>query len=405
MKEFNNKEHDFSSKLRQSSVIKRLKEYISWRRSLDASDTSDAFPDYGPLSINLDLTTACNFNCPHCVDSKIINAGKILKLEEVKQTIDTLKSHGLMSVILIGGGEPTLHRDFEEIVQHLKNRNMQVGIVTNGSRLHLIKNTAEILEKNDWLRISIDAATEKTFARSHNPKNNITLKTILSNAREFKKINTSISMGYSFVIVWEGIYINGKELCPNIDEIPEAVRLAKDSDFDYISFKPCLLKLDYSQKESLFDPPDKNREKKVIKEIMNNLQTAKKIANNKIKILESVNLSELISGKVHEMKRQPVICHAQFFRTVVTPSGIFHCPAFRGADKAIIAGHNGYNNKDRFNTSQKKLARSIANFDAEQECSVIACFYHHLNWWIENFIHSNKNIDEIEKISDNNFFL
>jgi len=105
------------------------------------------------------------------------------------------------------------------------------------------------------------------------------------------------------------------------------------------------------------------------------------------------------------MKRQPVICHAQFFRTVVTPSGIFHCPAFRGADKAIIAGHNGYNNKDRFNTSQKKLARSIANFDAEQECSVIACFYHHLNWWIENFIHSNKNIDEIEKISDNNFFL
>jgi hypothetical protein len=160
-----------------------------------------------------------------------------------------------------------------------------------------------------------------------------------------------------------------------------------------------------AQKESLFDPPDKKREKKVIEEIKNNLQKAKQIANKNIKILESVNLSALISGKVHEMKRQPKICHAQFFRTVVTPSGIFHCPAFRGADKANISECNGYNGKNKFNDTQQNLAHSIATFDAEKECSVIACFYHYLNWWIENFIHSNKNLDELEKINDDNFFL
>lgn len=403
MEKLKNKEHDFSSKLRQSSVIERLKEYILWRRSFEASDTGVAFPDYGPLSINLDLTTACNFRCPHCVDSKIINSGKILDTEKLKQSIDTLKSYGLMSVILIGGGEPTLHRDFEEIVSYLKNRGMQIGIVTNGSRLHHIKKIAEILDEKDWLRISIDAATEKTFARSHNPKNNISLETILSNAREFKKLNPRISMGYSFVIVWEGIYINGKELCPNIDEIPQAVRLATDHDFDYISFKPCLLKA--AQKESLFDPPDKIREQKVIEAIKSNLQKAKQIANKKIKILESINLSELMGGKVHEMKKQPKTCHAQFFRAVLTPSGIFHCPAFRGADKAKIGNYNGYDGENKFNDTQQDLAHSIANFNAEQECSVVACFYHHLNWWIENFIHSNKDVDEIEKVKDGDFFL
>jgi wyosine [tRNA(Phe)-imidazoG37] synthetase (radical SAM superfamily) len=403
MEKLKNKEHDFSSKLRQSSVIKRLKEYISWRRSFEATDTGNAFPDYGPLSINLDLTTACNFRCPHCVDSKIINSGKILDTKDVKQSIDTLKSHGLMSVILLGGGEPTLHRDFEEIVRYLKNRDMQIGIVTNGSRLHHIKNIAEILEEKDWLRISIDAANEQTFTRSHNPKNNINLETILSNARKFKKLNPRISMGYSFVIVWKDFYINGQELCSNIDEISEAVRLAKDHDFDYISFKPCLLKSD--QKETLFEGLDTKRKKKLIEEVKSNLQKAKQIANGKIKILESVNLSELISGKVHEMKRQPKICHAQFFRTVVTPAGIFHCPAFRGADKAEIAKYNGYNGENNFNDTQQNLAHSIANFNAEQECSVVACFYHHSNWWIENFIHSNKNLDEIEKIKDDNFFL
>ena len=91
MEKLKNKEHDFSSKLRQSSVIKRLKEYISWRRSFEASDTGEAFPEYGPLSINMDLTTACNFRCPHCVDSEIINVGKVLDTEEIKQSIDTLK--------------------------------------------------------------------------------------------------------------------------------------------------------------------------------------------------------------------------------------------------------------------------------------------------------------------------
>ncbi len=405
MENLKNKEHDFSSKLRQSSVIERLKEYISWRRSSEASGTSYAFPDYGPLSINLDLTTACNFKCPHCVDSKILNTGKILDTKKIKQSIDTLKSHGLMSVILLGGGEPTLHKDFEEIVRHLKNREMQIGIVTNGSRLHHINNIAEILEGNDWLRISIDAASETTFSKSHNPKNNIKLETILSNALEFKELNPRITMGYSFVIVWEGIYINGQELCPNINEISEAVHLAKAYCFDYISFKPCLLRLDVSQKESLFDPPDQKREKKVVEKIKNNLQKAKQIADGKIKILESVNLSALIRNKIHELKRQPRTCHAQFFRTVVTPSGIFHCPAFRGVDKAKISEFNGYNEENKFNDTQQHLAHSIANFNAEQECSVIACFYHHSNWWIENFIHSNKNLDEIEKVKDNNFFL
>ncbi len=71
--------------------------------------------------------------------------------------------------------------------------------------IKLQKKITEILEEKDWLRISIDAASEKTFARSHNPKNNINLETILSNAREFKELNPRISMGYSFVIVWEGI--------------------------------------------------------------------------------------------------------------------------------------------------------------------------------------------------------
>jgi organic radical activating enzyme len=399
------KEHDFSAKLRQASVIDRLKAYIEWRRNRGTTNVANLMPEFGPLSINLDLTTACNFACPHCVDSGIINTGESLDIDTVKSSLDTLKSQGLLSVILLGGGEPTLHKDFEEIVRYIKNKNLQLGIVTNGTRLKRVENVADLLEEKDWLRISIDAARQETFFKSHRPKSGVTLRDILHKSRQVKLKNPKLSLGYSFVIVWEGIEVGGHRLFANINEIPQAVQLARDFAFDYISFKPCLLKLGVSQKESLFDPPDIEREKKVIEDIRLNLAKARDIADGKIKILESLNLKALIDRKVHELKRQPEMCHMQCFRTVLSAAGIFHCPAFRGSQKAKIADQRGYLEGEPLLDTFRNLTRSIEHFDAEKECAVIACFYHHVNWWLEDFINSDKGVEELDEIADNDFFL
>ena len=135
------------------------------------------------------------------------------------------------------------------------------------------------------------------------------------------------------------------------------------------------------------------------------MQKAKDTTNGEIKILESVNLRALLENELNELKRQPKRCHMQFFNTVVTPSGVFHCPAFRGVDKAKIAECKGYTEKNKFDETLQILTDSISTFDAEKECNVVACFYHHVNWWLENFIHSDKNVNEIEKVEDDNFFL
>jgi wyosine [tRNA(Phe)-imidazoG37] synthetase (radical SAM superfamily) len=311
---------------------------------------------------------------------------------------------GLLSVILLGGGEPTLHKDFEKIVRHIKSKNLQVGIVTNGTRLARVEKVIDELKEKDWLRISIDAARNDTFIKSHRPKNRTTLNDILEHAKQIKTLNPNLSLGYSFVIVWEGIEIEGHELYPNIAEIPEAVRLAREFSFDYISFKPCLLRLEGSQKESLFDPPDIEREKKIIKTIKLNLEKAKNVAGSKIKILESINLKAMLNQKVHELKRQPRLCHMQYFRTVLAPSGIVHCPAFRGIEKAKIADHRGYAGNRHLDSTLENVACSIETFDAEKECSVIACFYHHVNWWIEDFINSDKDVEELAAVMDDDFF-
>jgi MoaA/NifB/PqqE/SkfB family radical SAM enzyme len=403
MKKLKHKEHDFSSKLRQSSIIERLKKYIAWQRNAGTTNAGHSLPNIGPISINLDLTSACNFACPHCVDSKIINTGKYLDTEDVKHSLDILQSHGLLSVILLGGGEPTLHKDFGEIVSYIKSIGLQLGIVTNGSKLSRVAKVVTLLEKHDWVRLSLDAASQETFVKLHRPKTNVTLHDILHSAREVKMRNPNISMGYSFVIIWEGLYLNDA-LYPNIHEIPEAVRLAIKYGFDYISFKPCLIRLQDSQKETLLNSLDREKEQRIIKDIRNNLQKAKIVAADKIKVLESVNLRAMMENMVHELKRQPQICHMQFFNTVVTPSGIFHCPAFRGVEKAKIAESDGYVGEKKFYETLQNLAHSITAFDAEKECSVVGCFYHHANWWVEEFINSDIRVDEIEKVEDDNFF-
>jgi len=399
------REHDFSSKLRQEATLQRLKDYIQWQRKSNVNAPDRALPISSLISINLDLTSACNFSCPFCVDSKLINAGESLILEDIKRTIDTLHSHGLLSVILIGGGEPTLHKKFEEIVHYIKSKKLQVGIVTNGSRLEKIEAVVGELREKDWIRISIDAAGEGTFKDLHLPKTQVTLHRILENAKKVKEKNPAISLGYSFVIIWEGVEVNGHKLSSNLHEIKRSVELAREFSFDYVSFKPCLIRWSESQRETLLKNVGKAEEDKIIDDIKRYLSEAKRFAGKQIKILESSNLKAILNQETDRIKRQPRRCHMQFFRTVVTPFGIFHCPAFRGVKEARIGERDGYLSESQLKESLKRTAESILTFDAEEECKEVGCFYHRTNWWLEEFIHSDKDVHEIEKVENDNFFL
>jgi MoaA/NifB/PqqE/SkfB family radical SAM enzyme len=405
MRKIKEREHDFSSKLRQDATLQRLKDYIQWQRKCEAGASDQGLLDVSPVSINLDLTSACNFSCPFCVDSKLINAGRSLTLEEVKKTVDTLHAYGLLSVILIGGGEPTLHKDFEKIVRYIKSKNLQIGIATNGTRLERIETVMDSLKEKDWIRISIDAGEEGTFKKLHHPKTEVTLIRILEKAKRLKERNSIVSLGYSFVIVWEGMEINGKRLSPNIHEIGRSVELARDFSFDYVSFKPCLIRMEESHRETLLKDVDRTKEKEIIDAIRVHLEEAKRSAGDQIKILESSNLKAMLNQETDQIKRQPKRCHMQFFRTVVSPFGIFHCPAFRGVEEAKIGAPDGYLSAKKFKESLKKTAQSILTFDAEEECKDVGCFYHRTNWWLEEFIQSKEDIHEIEKIENDNFFL
>ncbi|HMK77282.1 MAG TPA: radical SAM protein [Thermodesulfobacteriota bacterium] len=405
MEKLREREHDFGSKLRQDATLQRLKDYIEWQRDCNIQASGRGLPIFSPISINLDLTSACNFSCHFCVDSRLINAGKTLALEEVKKTIHTLHSHGLLSVILIGGGEPTLHRDFGQIVRYIKGKRLQVGIVTNGSQLERIETVVQELKEKDWVRISIDAAGEEVFKALHVPRTRVTLRGILEKAKKVKKKNPLVSLGYSFVVVWEGVEINRKRLRPNLDEMTRSVELAREFSFDYVSFKPCLVRWNESQRETLLKNVGKTKEEEIIDQIKIHLQEARHAAGDQVKILESSNLKAMLNREIDQIKQQPARCHMQFFRTVVTPFGIFHCPAFRGVEEARVGMPDGYLSETKFRETFQRAAESIRTFDAKEECKDVGCFYNRTNWWLEELIHSKKDVRDLEKVENDNFFL
>jgi wyosine [tRNA(Phe)-imidazoG37] synthetase (radical SAM superfamily) len=385
--------HDFTAKLRQPLVLPRVKDYVKWQKAVRQGIKIEA-PNLTPISINLDLTTACNFRCGHCIDINVINSNSKFDHKELLLSLENIVKGGLRSVSLIGGGEPTLYPQFEEIVKFLKNRDIQVAIVSNGSRGKIIYDAVRCLkaEDKDWARLSIDAGTNGTWQKIHKPVPKITLEEVCSWVLKIRSRNPQLPIGFSFVITWEKAKdVKGYNIVPNMDEIVIATKLARKYNFSYISFKPSLTRLGDDGVEAI-DPTITTGS--AITRIREAINEAKKYENKNFKVIESTNLKVLEENTWRNLTHQPRTCHMAAFRQVLSPIGLFHCPGFRGIKKSYISNKDAYCDEN-INQTQKAVANILTNFDASKECSDCTCLLNQTNWWIEKAITGEINIDEV----------
>lgn len=387
------KKHDFTAKLRQPDVLSRLKKYVEWQRAIRQGIKIET-PNLAPISINLDLTTACNFRCEHCIDIDVINAKSGFDHEELLSSLNNMIERGLRSVILIGGGEPTLYQRFFEIVEYLKKHGIQVAISSNGSRGETLYNAARLLrpEMKDWFRLSLDAGTNDTWQIMHKPVLKTTLEEICGWVPKIRNVNPNLSIGFSFVITWdEAKNERGINVVKNINEVVAATKLAREYGFSYISFKPFLARFSSDGVEAV-DQATINR---TISLLSKAVDEAKTYETKDFKIIESTNLKVLRQGNWQDFMHQPKTCHMTMFRQVLSPIGLFHCPGFRGIEKSHISDKNAYRNGSIENTP-KAVANILARFDAGKECADCVCLFNQANWLIENAINGEIDIEKIE---------
>lgn len=83
--------------------------------------------------IDLYVTNKCNLKCGFCsVKAGSYNAE--ISLPRIKEIIDEAVKFGLKDLHLTGG-EPTLRKDLEEIVEYANSKNINLRLITNGTLL------------------------------------------------------------------------------------------------------------------------------------------------------------------------------------------------------------------------------------------------------------------------------
>jgi mycofactocin biosynthetic radical S-adenosylmethionine protein MftC len=111
-----------------------------------------------PICLTWELTYACNLACVHCLSSSGRRDPRELTTAECKAVIDELERMQVFYVN-IGGGEPTVRKDFWELVQYATAHKVGVKFSTNGSRI--TPQRATWLAASDYVdvQISLDGAT------------------------------------------------------------------------------------------------------------------------------------------------------------------------------------------------------------------------------------------------------
>ncbi|MCK9613503.1 MAG: radical SAM protein [Bacteroidales bacterium] len=153
------------------------------------------------LGINLLPTHVkfCSFNCIYCecgwTEASDVSQANFHPREEIFRELETklltLKGQQLDvdSLTYAGNGEPTMHPQFNEIVDDtlsLRDKYFplaKVTVLSNSTMLSNEKVFRALLKTNNLMKL--DSGTEETFQIINNPRISITLSEIVNNLKRF----------------------------------------------------------------------------------------------------------------------------------------------------------------------------------------------------------------------------
>lgn len=120
--------------------------------------------------VQLVLADLCNQSCKFCAyrlegytSNQLFNDKRIMDGAKALEIVEDCAKIGVQAIEFTGGGEPTVHRCFEEVIQRTHELGMKFALVSNGTRI--TPGLAESIVKGSWVRISLDAATQQTYCR------------------------------------------------------------------------------------------------------------------------------------------------------------------------------------------------------------------------------------------------
>lgn len=184
-----------------------------------------------PYTLQIEPVCGCNLNCPLCpVGNKTLKRKEgHMTFDTFKRTIDQLQD-SVAYIYLTNWGEPLLNKDIFKMIRYAREKNIFVSLSTNG--YFLIEDKIQnILDSGlNFIRISIDGASQETYLNYRE-------------GSDFEKVKNNLqrlvldrgNKKYPFI---EMQFIIMKH---NEHEIPKIKQLAKQLGVDKLSLKTLLI--------------------------------------------------------------------------------------------------------------------------------------------------------------------
>ncbi len=168
--------------------------------------------------LRVQLTDACNFRCFYCIPltPEFLPPSEILSSDELIDICSALVDFGI-DEIRVSGGEPTLRKDFDEIIDGFSGLSLRkLGLTTNG---FLLETKLDFLKQTQCqhINISLDSLRAERFHEITKTRyyHKVYETVLRAKAQGFKvKVNT---------VVMRGI---------NDDEIMDFVRFSAEHDIE-----------------------------------------------------------------------------------------------------------------------------------------------------------------------------
>lgn len=305
-----------------------------------------------PVNVEIDLTNRCSHGCEWChfahthtrgpLANKtpkppgMLDCGDQMDYALIDRLLCELMGADVRSITWTGGGEPTLHPQFNKIVSMANLAGIDQGLYTNGG--HIDSERAQLLKTHmTFVYVSLDECSKDAFAQS-------------KGVDRFDQV----CMGIGRLVVAPGPATIGVGflLHPgNVDDIDRMVALGRKLGVDYVQFRPIV---NYAQ-----DAPNQLVEDTTwINHAINRLRAH---AGDPFVQADTGRFELYRDWNGHGYP----LCHWSALQTVITPNGrLWRCVNKRGHQGALL----GDLTKEAFATI---WARSGAACAVDSGCRVM----------------------------------
>jgi pyruvate-formate lyase-activating enzyme len=191
-----------------------------------------------PVTVELDLTNACNHHCPGCSFNYLRSQSKeSIPSPLAMSLLAQLSDCDVKAITFSGGGEPLVYGVDRvlRLMRLCRDLGMDAALITNGQRL----TSDEFLSLCSWVRISLDAYDAATFFRSHGGSPDQFNQVVANLRRTCAAARRRRRDGLPCATVGVGFLTNERSVYES--DFYEAARFASTIDgLDYLQFRPAI---------------------------------------------------------------------------------------------------------------------------------------------------------------------